>query len=183
MGTTLAIGLALAIALFSVIGNYAREMYKEHKYREMFGAIFCAVLPIAVFGIFWAATESPSEMARNITLGIVGAVLGASGLIWLGYAARPTVSKSAASLRLQVDHLVHGGTLQGRPDIWPVTYLVSVINASAYPVIARNWEVTAELNGKKHTGRIEFVPKDVGFDAYQDGRLLASYWDRTSKFL
>jgi hypothetical protein len=85
--TALAIGLVLAIAIFGVIANHAREMYRDKKYREMFGTLFWAVVPIAVFCIFWVANENPTIMARNITLGLVGAVLGAVALIWIGYVA------------------------------------------------------------------------------------------------
>src|SRR5690348_13965755 len=90
MGTPgpLTIGLVVAIALSGIIGNHARDMYKEKKFREMYGAIFWAVLPIAVFAIFWVATEDPPVMARNIVLGIIGAALGAVSLIWGGYVVR-----------------------------------------------------------------------------------------------
>ena len=84
MGTPSVVGLALAIAVFGVIANHARDMYKEKKYREMFGTLFCAVAPIAMFCIFWVVNENPSLMARTVTLGIVGAVLGAS-MCWLAH--------------------------------------------------------------------------------------------------
>jgi hypothetical protein len=87
MAAPLVIGLALAIAVFGVIANHAKEMFKDRKYQEMFGTIFWAVIPIAIFCVFWVISENPSIMARNITLGIVGAVLGASALIWAGYVA------------------------------------------------------------------------------------------------
>jgi len=85
MGTPSVIGLALAVAVFGVIANHARDMYRDRKYREMFGTLFWATFPIAVFGLFWAVNEDPSVMARNITLGIIGAAMGAFGLIWIGY--------------------------------------------------------------------------------------------------
>jgi len=78
-------GLAVTIAVFGVIANHAREMYKDRKYREMFGTLFWAVVPIAIFGLFWVTNENPSTMARNIILGIIGAVLGGCALIWVGY--------------------------------------------------------------------------------------------------
>jgi hypothetical protein len=85
MGTALVVGLALAVAVFGVIVNHAREMYKDQKYREMAGALFLAVVPVVIFGLFWAANENPSIMARDVTLGLVGAVLGACALVWVGY--------------------------------------------------------------------------------------------------
>lgn len=54
----------------------------------MSGTLFWAVVPIVIFSLFWVANEDPSLMARNITLGFIGAALGASALIWLGYLAR-----------------------------------------------------------------------------------------------
>lgn len=84
MAAPLVFGLAVTIAVFGVIANHAREMYKDRKYREMFGTLFWAVVPIAIFGLFWVANENPSTMARNIILGIIGAVLGGCALIWVG---------------------------------------------------------------------------------------------------
>jgi hypothetical protein len=96
--TALAIGLVLAIAVFGVIANHAREMYKDKKYREMAGALFWATAPIAIFCLFWIVNEHPTDMARNITLGFVGAVLGAAALIWGGYVAKD-ISANAQSSR------------------------------------------------------------------------------------
>ncbi len=79
------IWLALAVAVFGVIANHAREVYKERKYREMFGTLFWAVVPIAIISLIWVANENPLVMARTITLGFVGAALGAFALIWCGY--------------------------------------------------------------------------------------------------
>ena len=81
------IGLALTVAVFGVIANHAREMYRDKKYREMFGTLFWAIVPMAGFAIFWVVNENPSTMGRNILLGIVGAGLGAVALIWAGYVA------------------------------------------------------------------------------------------------
>jgi hypothetical protein len=80
-----AIGLVLAIAVFGVVANHAREMYRDRKYREMFGTLFWAFVPIGIFCIFWVANANAPVMARNFTLGLVGAILGATALIWLGY--------------------------------------------------------------------------------------------------
>lgn len=85
MGTPSVIGLALAIAIFGVIANHAREMYRDRKYREMFGTLFWATVPLVLFGLFWVYNDHPPIMARNITLGILGAALGAFALVWAGY--------------------------------------------------------------------------------------------------
>jgi hypothetical protein len=85
MGNTSVIGLALAVAVFGVIANHARDMYRDKKYQEMAGTLFWAVVPIAIFSAFWIANENPSIMARNIILGMIGAVLGTCALIWIGY--------------------------------------------------------------------------------------------------
>jgi hypothetical protein len=94
MGIYSAVSLALAVAVFSVIGSHAREMYRDRRYREMFGALFWAIVPIAIFSIVWAVNENPSTMGRNILLGFVGAVLGAVALIWIGYVARDWSAKA-----------------------------------------------------------------------------------------
>jgi hypothetical protein len=96
--TALAIGLVLAIAVFGVIANHAREMYRDKKYREMAGALFWATTPIAIFCLFWIANEHPTDMARNVTLGFIGALLGAAALIWGGYVVRD-ISANAQSNR------------------------------------------------------------------------------------
>jgi hypothetical protein len=134
MGKPSVIGLALAIAIFGVIANHARDMYKDKKYREMFGTLFWAVVPIAIFCLFWVVNEHPSTMARNITLGLVGAVLGAAALIWSGYAVR--------------DWSVHaqtaGGTMSSREVlISALNDLASAIAAAPSVVIGSQVSVTA----------------------------------------
>jgi hypothetical protein len=81
----LAITLPLSLAVFGVIANHAREMYRDGKYREMFGALFWAIVPLSLFCLFWVCNEGPSAMLRNISLGLLGAAAGACALIWIGY--------------------------------------------------------------------------------------------------
>lgn len=75
----------LAIAVFGVVGKFAMDRYNERKFREMFGSLFWAILPIALAALFWATIETSPDMARNIVLGILGGLVGACALIWLGY--------------------------------------------------------------------------------------------------
>lgn len=85
MGIYSAVALALAAPIAGVIGNHAREMFRDRKYREMFGSLFWAIFPFAIFSVVWVANENPATMGRNLFLGIIGGAVGACGLIWLGY--------------------------------------------------------------------------------------------------
>jgi hypothetical protein len=83
--------LYIAIPLASVIAapflRHAFEMRKENKYREMFGSVFWAAIPFGVSSLLWART-GPVMFAQNLTLGLLGAVIGACALIWIGYVVR-----------------------------------------------------------------------------------------------
>jgi hypothetical protein len=117
MGPSSVFGLALAIAIFGVVANHAREMYRDKKYREMFGTLFWAFVPIAMFSLFWIANENPSIMMRNITLGFIGAVLGASALIWAGYVWRSSVAKANPD----ADFIYFSADMEnGGPTGWPL---------------------------------------------------------------
>jgi hypothetical protein len=85
MGIYSAVALALAAPIAGVIGNHAREMYRDRKYRELFGSLFWAIFPFVIFSVVWVANENPATMGRNLFLGAIGAAVGACGLIWLGY--------------------------------------------------------------------------------------------------
>jgi hypothetical protein len=83
--------LYIAIPLTSVIAaqllRHAFEMRRENKYREMFGSVFWAVVPFGVSSLVWART-GPDMYAQNLTLGLLGAAIGACALIWIGYVVR-----------------------------------------------------------------------------------------------
>jgi hypothetical protein len=87
MGTSI-----LYIALPSVIAaaflRHSFEMRRENKYREMFGSVFWSAVPFGISSLLWVRIEAPVMYAQNLTLGILGAVIGAFGLIWVGYVIR-----------------------------------------------------------------------------------------------
>jgi hypothetical protein len=63
-------------------------MRYEKNYREMVGSVFWGIAPFAIVLLAGAATGDLPMRIQNITLGIVGAAIGATGLIYLGYFAR-----------------------------------------------------------------------------------------------
>ena len=89
----LLIALPLAIAIFGVLFRSALEVRRDANYRGMWGTIFWSIVPCAVVALIWASNGDAPEMVRNITLGLVGAMLGASALIWGGYAVQGTTTK------------------------------------------------------------------------------------------
>ncbi|NUU42295.1 hypothetical protein [Tardiphaga robiniae] len=98
--STVGLGI-LALAIFTHFANHTRDMYKEGRTKSVFGALFLATIPLFAFLFIWTANEGPSDMLRNIVLGLIGAIAGASALIWLGYfvdnKAKTTVEKDVAS--------------------------------------------------------------------------------------
>lgn len=85
MGTASLANLGTACFVWaSIAGRQAMQMRKGHDYRASWGWAFWAVLPVAAFALL--SFSSGGDMtARNITLGSLGALLGAFALIWVGY--------------------------------------------------------------------------------------------------
>jgi hypothetical protein len=69
---------------FTLSGRMVFDSLKEQNYQTLYGWTFCALLPTATLALLTFRTN-PDMLAKNLTLGLSGAVLGASGLIWLGY--------------------------------------------------------------------------------------------------
>lgn len=88
-GTILA-GLAtLALAVFSLLGRRAVDMWDKGKYQEVASSVFWAMLPVACW-MLWLSSGDTSMLHRNLLLGAIGAIIGAAGLIWIGYAFQGT---------------------------------------------------------------------------------------------
>jgi hypothetical protein len=60
----------------------------------MVGSIFWSVIPFAVVCLIWAHNGDSPVYAQNFILGLVGAVIGGSALIWGGYVARDLTAKA-----------------------------------------------------------------------------------------
>jgi hypothetical protein len=91
----MAIALAFATAVLGVFGKYAMDMRRDGKYREMWSNVCWSVLPVVVVAILWAANGDAAVDTRNIGLGLVGAIAGASLLIWVGYLVQGAPAKKA----------------------------------------------------------------------------------------
>ena len=65
----------------------------------MIGSIFWGLIPFVVVSVIWAANGDSPVHVQNIALGLLGAVVGAAGLIWLGYVVRDPGSPGRAARR------------------------------------------------------------------------------------
>ena len=83
--TVLFIAIPSAIAIFSLLARFGFDMKREDKPTQMWGYFFTSTVPFAVVALMWASQEGVDLTGRNIILGIVGAALGATGLIWAGH--------------------------------------------------------------------------------------------------
>jgi drug/metabolite transporter (DMT)-like permease len=79
---------AACIAAFGVCLRFAIQMLLDRKYRDSAAWFFWSFLPLLIVCFILAAKGDPtmSEPIRNLILGFVGAVMGASAAIWIGYA-------------------------------------------------------------------------------------------------
>jgi hypothetical protein len=100
---TLAIITAFAGILAAAFLRHAFDMRKEQKYREMAGSIFWAMVPLGVVCLIWAQTTGDAPMwVQNALLGCIGAAIGASAFVWLGYIVRPTAAVAQTDKPAQV---------------------------------------------------------------------------------
>ncbi len=90
---TLGLFTALASILAAPFLKHALDMYRSQNYREMAGSIFFSAIPLCVVCLVWAGTGEAPMRIQNSLLGLVGAALGASAFIWLGYVVRPVVAQ------------------------------------------------------------------------------------------
>ena len=111
--------LALASLISSPFIKNVFDVRKEQKYRELAGSLFWSLIPFAVVCLYWAATGDASVNARNLVLGLLGAAIGASGLIWTGYFFhdRTAQAQTAGSTMTIRDTLASAlNDLGARPD-------------------------------------------------------------------
>lgn len=89
LGSILLIAIPVAGVISAPFLRNAFEMRREKNYREMAGSIFWGLIPFAVVCLIWATNGDSPVNIQNCVLGLVGAAIGASGLIWIGYVVRP----------------------------------------------------------------------------------------------
>ncbi len=76
---------AVCLAWLTLAGRRALEMSKDADYRASWGWAFWALVPASLFAVLSFSSGGGDVTARNITLGALGALMGAAGLIWAGY--------------------------------------------------------------------------------------------------
>jgi hypothetical protein len=99
------IGLILGTALLAfaslVSTPFLRntfEMRAKRNWREAAGSLFWAAIPFAMIFFLWAWYGDGPLALRNMILGMIGAVVGASGFIWCGYVIADTsIAKAQTS--------------------------------------------------------------------------------------
>jgi hypothetical protein len=137
MGTSiLYIALPLASVIAAAFLRHAFEMRMENKYREMSGSVFWAAVPFGISSLLWTRIEAPVMYAQNLTLGILGAVIGASGLIWAGYVVRGPDDAHAQTTTsgAQPPMIISGGdNVVSIGQIGGITARVVTINPPARP--------------------------------------------------
>jgi hypothetical protein len=95
MGTgILSIALPIAVVIAAPFFRNVFDMRREKNYREMVGSVFWGVVPFGVICVIWAASGDSPVRAQNMVLGLVGAAIGASGMIWVGYFVRDMSAKA-----------------------------------------------------------------------------------------
>jgi uncharacterized membrane protein AbrB (regulator of aidB expression) len=66
----------------------------EKRYQTAFGYIFAGAFALGIAATSWFATVEVPVNFRNIVLGLVGTVIGSSGLIWVGYVTHPSTAEN-----------------------------------------------------------------------------------------
>lgn len=82
------ISLPLAGAIAAPFLSNVFNARKDKNYREMVGSMCLGLVPFGALCVIWAANGDSPVRAQNIVLGLVGAAIGASRLIWFGYLVR-----------------------------------------------------------------------------------------------
>lgn len=86
MNNILYLLIPFSIAWFGVLLRQAFEMEKERRFGRMWGTIAWSLIPFGVSAVVWVSQgDVVSVTGRNILLGCLGAAIGASLAVWLGY--------------------------------------------------------------------------------------------------
>lgn len=81
----LIIVVPFAVAISQHFLRHGFDMSRERKYREMAGSLCLGLLPFGIASLIWTAIGEPPMALNNWLLGVVGAAIGASALIYGGY--------------------------------------------------------------------------------------------------
>jgi hypothetical protein len=76
---------AICVGWFSLAGRRAFEAWKDLDYRGSWAWVFCSIGPVSGLAVMVFQRGEVDVVARNFTLGLLGAILGMSGLIYVGY--------------------------------------------------------------------------------------------------
>jgi hypothetical protein len=82
---TFSVLLAISVASFGLSGKRALELRALEKYRTSWGAWFWAFFPGLVSAMILTTDGGTDVSARNYVLGLLGAIVGICGAIYLGY--------------------------------------------------------------------------------------------------
>jgi hypothetical protein len=77
--------LPVTICWVAAFIAHAFAVRREQKYRDFWGAALIAIAPALLSALYLTADPEVGLETRNVTLGIVGGILGAVAAIWLGY--------------------------------------------------------------------------------------------------
>jgi hypothetical protein len=75
---------AVCFATLSVVFRFALQSLEDDAYRASWGWFFLSLVVLGVIALLWARNGDASVMAKNIILGLIGAAIGGSGLIYAG---------------------------------------------------------------------------------------------------
>jgi len=148
-----ALPVAIAIAVFGLLGRHALEMRAKHNYREMWGAVTLSLLPSAIFLLIVASGE-PSMLTRNLLLVPAGALIGACVFVYAGYVAFDLRAAKAQPTGDQLNPVETIIVAQGGPTIntWNQSGGNNTINVG--PIrLAFDPAIGEELASKIPTGK------------------------------
>jgi hypothetical protein len=77
--------IPFSIAWFGVLLRQAFEMERDAKFQRMWGTIAGSLVPLGVSAVVWVSQGDASVLGRSILLGFLGAAIGASLMIWVGF--------------------------------------------------------------------------------------------------
>jgi hypothetical protein len=120
---------AVCLATFGVLLRFAVQALEDRKYRTSAAWFFWSFVPLGIACAVLVARGEPdvSDLTRNVVLGFVGAVMGASLAIWGGYAWWGTAANAQSAEK--------GPTMAQGPSIntWNQSGGTNTINLGLQP--------------------------------------------------
>jgi hypothetical protein len=120
----------ICVATFGVVFRFALEALDKLNYHKAARWFFFSFLPLGLIAILWAIHGDATMVEKNILLGLIGAIIGASGFIYGGYAlgdanrSQPNEAVATIPLKQQVSQNINsygqqGGITAGIVNIGP----------------------------------------------------------------